>query len=128
EQIVETLSRQPCLLILDNMEHLLPEGADCVQLLLGLCPPLTCLVTSRQALKLSREQEFPIGPLALPSATASPALLADCPSVQLFVSRARMARPDFLMTRANSRAIAEICVQLEGLPLALELAAARTPV
>jgi predicted ATPase/DNA-binding SARP family transcriptional activator len=132
EQIVAALSDRSALLVLDNLEHLLPAAARIVRRLLERTPELRLLVTSRQRLGLSGEQEFPVAPLPIPTeATArlsmhwEPQTLLRCPSVQLFVDRSQLARPDFQMTRANARAIAELCDRLEGIPLAIELAAAQ---
>jgi predicted ATPase/DNA-binding CsgD family transcriptional regulator len=117
---------QPALLILDSFEHLLTQ-APLLTSLLEACPLLKLLVTSRAVLRLSYEYEFPVAPLALPDLGALPAVedLARCASVALFIQRAMMVQPDFQLTPENASAIAEICVRLDGLPLALELAAAR---
>jgi predicted ATPase/DNA-binding NarL/FixJ family response regulator len=116
------------LLILDNFEHVMP-AADFVVGLLAMCPSVTILVTSREALRLRWEYLFPVRPLALPVLHADLDLLTllDSPSVKLFVDRAQAADPSFELTRHNAAAVAELCVRLDGLPLALELAAARTP-
>jgi predicted ATPase/DNA-binding XRE family transcriptional regulator len=116
------------LLLLDNFEHLL-DAAPLVGELLAAAPRLKILVTSRARLQLYGEHEFPIPPLALPDLADLPAandLLRCYPSVALFVARARAARPDFMLTEANAPIIADICVRLDGLPLAIELAAARS--
>ncbi len=120
------LARQRLLLVLDNFEHLL-GAAPHVGALLAACPDLKVLVTSRAGLRLRWEQRFPISPLAVPDATLSTTLedLAQVPAVALFVERARAARPSFQLTADNAAAVVEICGQLDGLPLALELAAAR---
>jgi predicted ATPase len=151
EQAVAFLSRQPSLLLLDNFEHLVTDGTPLVQTLLEQVPALTCLVTSRQRLNLPGEREFPVAPLPVPRdgpwlAVADPtpsdpsdppdpsdtnqqlSSLLECASVRLFVDRAQAARPDFQLTRTNAAAVATLCVRLEGLPLALELAAARAGV
>jgi predicted ATPase len=154
EQVVAALSPQPSLLVLDNFEQLVGEGALTVRSLLERVPRLTCIVTSRQRLNLAAEQEFPVLPLPVPVVRGklrveSPAkthpsdrsdpsdlstpnsqlpTLLDCPSVQLFVDRARAVRRDFQVTERNAAAVAELCVRLEGLPLAIELAAARAQV
>jgi predicted ATPase len=145
-QVVEALSRRPWLLILDNMEHLLPEGARELPRLLARVPSLTCLVTSRQRLNLTGEQEFVLLPLPTPRAPSarlqapssklqvtgnmehgawSLERLLQYPSVQLFVDRARAVRAGFELTEANAAAVAALCDRLDGLPLALELVAAR---
>ena len=124
ERVVRALSGPPALLILDNYEHLVEEGAAFVQVLRERVPALTCLVTSRQRLLLDGEREFPLLPLATPSLPGTPERLLEFPSVQLFVDRARAIRPDFQITRRNAAALAALCGKLEGIPLAVELAAA----
>ncbi|HET9224124.1 MAG TPA: tetratricopeptide repeat protein, partial [Roseiflexaceae bacterium] len=101
--------------------------------LLATAPQLEALVTSRTALRISGEYEYPVAPLALPDLNRLPraadelaAMLLDVPSVALFVARAQAVKPGFELTAENARAIAEICTQLDGLPLAIELAAARS--
>jgi len=115
------------LLVLDNLEHLGTEGAAEVQALLEAAPRLTCLATSRQKLHLAGEHEVPLAPLPVPANDAPelPAQLASYSGVQLFVDRARSVRSDFQITPQNADADAAVCRSLEGLPLALELAAAR---
>jgi predicted ATPase len=94
--------------------------------LLARTPPtLRCPVTSRQKLLIEGEQEFPLTPLATPSQAKTPAELLDTPSVALFVDRAQTVKPDFQLTERNASVVAELCAHLEGIPLALELAAAR---
>ena len=121
--------RQPMLLVLDNFEHLI-QAAPTVAELLAMGPNLKVLVTSRAALHLSGEHEFPVPPLALPDSQSMPAfeVLLQCPAVALFVQRAVAAKPDFELTRENAATISEICARLDGLPLAIELAAARIKV
>jgi predicted ATPase len=121
--------RGPTLLFMDNFEQVL-DAAMLVQHLLDGCPELTILVTSRQGLHIYGEQEFPVPPLPLPppGALFSPSTLVDCPSVALFVQRASASRPDFTMTAGNAGAVVEICTRLDGLPLAIELAAARVKI
>jgi non-specific serine/threonine protein kinase len=126
ERVLEVLRGRQALLLLDNFEHLL-AGAPAVADLLAACPGLTVLVTSRAALRLSGEREFPVPPLALPDPRRPPtaAALARCGATRLFVERARAVRPGFRVTAADAVAVAAICARLDGLPLALELAAAR---
>ncbi len=114
------------LLVLDNFEQVLPAAPQLTDLLTS-CPHLSILVTSRATLHVQGEHEFPVPPLALPDLTHLPTweALSHYAAVALFLQRAQAARPQFQLTGANSRAIAEICVRLDGLPLALELAAAR---
>jgi predicted ATPase/class 3 adenylate cyclase/DNA-binding SARP family transcriptional activator len=117
------------LLVLDNFEHLVPEGAARVEELLERVPSLTCLVTSRQRLYRAGEREFHVLPLPIPEdGAATPQSLAGCASVQLFVDRAREARPDFQLTPTNAPDVAAICRWLEGMPLAISLVAARAQV
>ncbi len=117
---------EPWLLLLDNFEHLL-AGAPRVAELLGAVPTLKLLVTSRAPLRLAGEQEFPVAPLALPDLDRLPSLedLARVAAVDLFAQRARAVHPQFRLCDANAAAVASICVRLDGLPLAIELAASR---
>jgi predicted ATPase len=115
------------LLILDNLEQVVGVAPDLGELL-ARCPQLVILATSRTVLGLRGEREYPVPPLT-PSATpgtASVAEMAAWPAVALFVDRARAVRPGFALTEDNAAAVAEICRRLEGLPLAIELAAARS--
>jgi predicted ATPase/DNA-binding XRE family transcriptional regulator len=114
------------LLVLDNFEHL-PGAAPLVGDLVQACPSVQILVTSREILHLSAEREFPVPPLAVPDLHQGPdpRLLSRYDAVALFVDRAQAARPDFVLTQDNASSIAAICHRLDGLPLALELAAAR---
>ncbi len=113
-------------LLLDNFEQIVSAAPLLVDLL-AACPGLVILVTSREVLRLSPEQLFPVPPLALPDLAKLPEQeeLAQYAAVSLFVQRTRAIKPDFRLTQANGRVIAELCVRLDGLPLALELAAAR---
>jgi predicted ATPase/DNA-binding SARP family transcriptional activator len=128
EQVVKALESHPSLLVLDNFEQLVEEGACLVRMLLEQIPLLTCLVTSRQRLELTGELELPISPLPAPPSGGTPEQVRLYESVQLFVDRAQAVKPDFQVTASNADAIARLCVGLEGLPLALELAAARAQV
>jgi predicted ATPase len=121
--------RAPMLLLMDNFEHLI-RGAPTVAELLALAPNLKILVTSRSALHIYGEHEFPVPPLALPDARSTPSLerLLQFPAIALFVQRAIAAKPDFELNAENARAVTEICARLDGLPLAIELAAARVKV
>jgi predicted ATPase/DNA-binding CsgD family transcriptional regulator len=112
-QLSAYLHSRELLLVLDNFEHL-TGAAPILTELLTVCPRLKMLVTSRVVLRLSGEHDLAVLPLPIPAA------------VDLFLARARAAYPDFQLTTANSTAIAKICARLDGLPLALELAAART--
>src|SRR5205085_5276177 len=91
-------------------------------------PLLTCLVTSRQSLNLYGEREYQLAPLATPNGPGIPERLTMFESVRLFVDRAQAVRPDFQVTNQNAPAVAELCDHLEGIPLAIELAAARASV
>jgi predicted ATPase/class 3 adenylate cyclase len=115
------------LLILDNLEQVVSAAGDLAELL-GRCRRVTILATSRTVLGLAAEREYPVPPLPLPAdqATISPAELESTPAVALFVDRARAVRPGFALDASSAGAVAEICRRLEGLPLAIELAAART--
>jgi predicted ATPase len=114
------LQGKEVLLLVDNMEHLLPAAPVVADLLEG-CPRLTVLATSRAPLRLSAEQQFPVAPLPLDDA----AIPARSPAVRLYLARARAVAPDFELTNANVATVARICRRLDGLPLAIELAAAR---
>jgi predicted ATPase len=114
------------LLILDNFEQVV-EAASQLAALLAAAPQLKVLVTSRIVLRLRGEQEYAVPPLALPDLKHLPALdvLSQYAAVELFIQRAQAVQPDFQVTNANAPAVAEICYRLDGLPLAIELAAAR---
>ena len=120
--------RAPMLLLLDNFEHLI-QAAPTMAELLAVGPNLKILVTSRAALHVYGEHEFPVPPLALPDSRSMPPVeLLQYPAVALFVQRAVAVKPDFEVNRENASAVAEICSRLDGLPLAIELAAARVKV
>jgi non-specific serine/threonine protein kinase len=145
ERVATALGQDRTLLLLDNFEHLV-QARTCVAALLAACPSLTVLVTSREPLRLSAEQQFVVPPLALPptaQTSAEPSVSnsagADGPvdtdpgeypreyeAVALFVERARAVLPGFTTTTRNVGTLAEICRRLDGLPLAIELAAARS--
>jgi predicted ATPase/DNA-binding winged helix-turn-helix (wHTH) protein len=119
----------PILFLLDNFEHLV-QAAPVVAELLAMGANLKILVTSRAALHVYGEHEFPVPPLALPDprSATSMEVLSECPAVALFIQRAVAAKPDFELNRENVSTVAEICARLDGLPLAIELAAARIKV
>jgi predicted ATPase/DNA-binding SARP family transcriptional activator len=125
DQVAEALSGAPALLLLDNFEQLVEEGAPLVQELLERLPQLSILATSRQVLGLPGEREYPVAPLPVPREDASPERLKECSGTALFIDRAQAARMDFRVDERNARAVAAICRRLDGIPLALELAAAR---
>ncbi|MBA3529284.1 MAG: AAA family ATPase, partial [Propionibacteriaceae bacterium] len=126
DQMAAAVGDAEALLVVDNFEHLLP-AAPVLTEVLGVCPGLTLLVTSRERLRLSGEHDVPVLPLSCPDPEdlANPARLAAAPAVRLFVERSQEVSPRFVLTEANGAAVAAICDRLDGLPLALELAAAR---
>ena len=134
--ITEWLRPRTVLLVLDNCEHLLDACADLVAALLPACPHLTVVATSRAPLAVTGEQVYPVPLLPAPPQEWTPtggdaatvAALLAFPAVRLFVDRAQAVWPDFELTAANGAAVAEVCRRLDGLPLALELAAARVRV
>ncbi len=115
------------LLMLDNLEHVL-EATPLIAGLLAACPRLKVLATSRAVLRISGEQVFPVAPLALPAPDHGLSVeeIGASAAVQLFVARARAAQPDFALTSVSAETVSAICHRLDGLPLAIELAAART--
>jgi predicted ATPase/DNA-binding NarL/FixJ family response regulator len=129
ERIRDALREQRLLLVLDNFEQVLGAAGQVAELL-AACPGLKVLVTSRAALHLRSEHEFPVPPLGLPELSRLPDLeaLSATPAVTFFIERARAVRPDFALSHDNARAVAEICTRLDGLPLGIELAAARSKV
>src|SRR5579871_374420 len=126
EQIVATLRQGRALLVLDNFEHVL-KAAGVIAELLTEAPDLTVLVTSRTPLQLYGEYEFAVPPLDVPDLAAAPLLSAfqTSSAIRLFVARVRAVQPAFALSAGNAPQVARICAHLDGLPLALELAAAR---
>ena len=125
ERIAAALAEQETLLAIDNFEHLL-EAAPFVARLLAQIPFLHVLATSREPLRIAAEHEYRVQPLGLPRAGATAIEeVSRAAAVSLFVARARAALADFDLTTENAEAVADICHALDGLPLALELAAAR---
>jgi predicted ATPase/transcriptional regulator with XRE-family HTH domain len=142
DELRDALRQREMLLVLDNFEHL-TEAAPLVSALLQSAPLLRVLATSRVPLRLAGEHEFAVPPLPLPWAPAADAppealddarvaglvpsfhAIAESPAVELFVQRARAARADFALSEANALTVATICARLDGLPLAIELAAPR---
>jgi predicted ATPase/class 3 adenylate cyclase len=123
--LTDALGSRHSLLVLDNFEHLLPAAAFVSDLALA-CPQLTIVVTTRELLRLSIEYDVPVPPLAPPpTGPMAAGQLERNDAVRLFVARAKEARPSFALTDENAPVVGEICRRLDGLPLALELAAAR---
>ena len=130
ETLADEVRSQEMLLVLDNCEHLVEAAASLASVLLGRCPNLRVLATSREALGVTGETLFAVSPLSLPDPHLLPAAdaLADYEAARLFVERARAIRPGFKITDRIAVAIAQICYRLDGMPLAIELAAARAKV
>lgn len=136
EALQEALGARQFLVVLDNCEHLLDACAQLSEALLSSCPHLQVLATSRQPLGLAGEVAWPVAPLSLPgngrqtgdAAAPPPGDLLDFEAVRLFVERGSTATPDFALTAENGTAIVQVCRRLDGIPLALELAAARLKV
>ncbi len=127
ERLRAALRPRQLLLLLDGCEHLAAAAAELVADLLGACPALQVLATGRAPLRLRGEHELPVPPLSLPAAGAlDPGELERSAAVAFFVQRARAVSPAFALTDANAAVVAEVCRRLDGLPLAIELAAART--
>jgi predicted ATPase/DNA-binding SARP family transcriptional activator/DNA-binding CsgD family transcriptional regulator len=127
DALVETLRAKEMLLVLDNCEHLVEAAARLVAVLLDSCPRLRILATSREALSVAGESRWPVPTLSVPDPRRSPTVgeLERSESARLFAERARHRHPSFTMGSENARAVAEICRRLDGMPLAIELAAAR---
>ena len=127
DRLAQHVSGRTTLLVLDNLEQVRGAGLA-VKALLDQLPTLSVLVSSQAALHVGAEQEFALAPLSVPSGeqvAAEPSAIAASPSVRLFVERARAVRPDFSLDSSNARSVMDICAQLDGLPLAIELAAAQ---
>jgi predicted ATPase/DNA-binding XRE family transcriptional regulator len=126
DALVEALQSRQTLLVIDNFEHVI-VGAPLLSDLLASCPKLRLLVTSREALQVNGEQLYPVPPLGLPQRGQSPPVehLARFSAVQLFTERAAAIAPQFRVDESNADTVTEICHQLDGLPLAIEMAASR---
>ncbi len=124
-ELLDYLRRRRLLLILDNCEHLLDAVAELAEQILRQCPQVIILATSRESLALAGETTIRVASLAVPPMDGDPAALAENEAVRLFITRAGEALPGFALMAENVAAVTEICRRLDGLPLALELAAAR---
>ncbi len=124
QRVTDALRDQRLLIVLDNFEHVI-SAAPQVAELLAACSGVKLLITSREVLRVSWEQELPVAPLGLPDLRhlPPPDALTQVPAVEFFLSRARAVSPTFALTVQNARTVAEICIHLDGLPLAIELAA-----
>jgi predicted ATPase/class 3 adenylate cyclase/Tfp pilus assembly protein PilF len=130
QTLTDALRPKSLLLILDNCEHLIDACAHLAETLLRTCPNLRLLTTSREALAIDGEALLPLSSLSLPddSEEAETETLAQCEAIRLFIDRATTALPTFRFSAGNAQAVAQVCARLDGLPLALELAAARVKV
>jgi predicted ATPase/class 3 adenylate cyclase len=126
ESIVAAVRDRSVLLVLDNCEHLIVPAARLVDAIVRACPGVRILATSREGLGVAGERLMLVRSLAVPDEDASPDALVGCDAARLFVDRATAARRGFAVTADNAPAIAQICRRLDGIPLAIELAAART--
>jgi predicted ATPase len=127
ELLVDYLESRKTLLILDNCEHLVEACASLADVLLHYCPDVRILATSREPLGIDGEVSWPVPPLALPAPRVgqTPEELVRCEAVRLFVERAEAVAPGFTLTRGNGPAVSDLCAGLDGMPLAIELAASR---
>ncbi|WP_433663496.1 BTAD domain-containing putative transcriptional regulator [Nocardia sp. CA-128927] len=125
ELLCEVLAEQELLLVLDNCEHVVEHAADLAELLLGAAPNLHILATSREQLRLPGEDVVTVEPLAVPAPNTDAADLEQSSAVQLFVTRARASARDFVLDADTAEPVATLCRRLDGIPLALELAATR---
>ncbi|HEY8204597.1 MAG TPA: protein kinase [Pyrinomonadaceae bacterium] len=129
QSLKEFLRERQMLLVIDNFEQIV-TSAPLISELLNASPQLKCLITSREPLRVGGEHEFPVLPLSVPARGQSLSLdvVVQYPAVELFLDRASAVKPDFALTPENAEAVVEICSKLDGLPLAIELAAARIKV
>ena len=128
DALLQRLALSDLLLVVDNCEHLVEACAGLVDLLLRRCPSLAVIATSREPLRIDGEVVWPVPPLDLPADGASISVAARSEAVQLFVERAHQSSPGFHLTQSNAAQVASICRRLDGLPLALEIAAGRAGV
>jgi predicted ATPase len=130
EALSHHLESRNVMLVLDNCEHLVEACATLAEALLRYCPQLRVLATSREALGITGEVAWPVPPLSLPDLRRLPDIesLPSYESARLFMERAAAVKPAFALTEHNAPAVAQICYRLDGIPLAIELAAARTKV
>jgi predicted ATPase len=127
EAVVEFLRHKELLLVLDNCEHLLEPVAHLVNTLERSCPGLVVLATGREGLGVDGERILPTPPLSAPATDAAPQRMIEADAVRLFVERAVAVTPDFALNDENAAAVGQVCRRLDGVPLAIELAAARVP-
>jgi predicted ATPase len=127
EALVEFLRAKELLLVLDNCEHLLAGAAALAQVLARSCPRLAILATSREGLGIDGERLVPVPPLGVPGADDDLDTILGAEAVRLFTERAAAVKPGFAVTEQNAAAVAAVCRRLDGVPLAIELAAARVP-
>lgn len=125
ERVINYLGRKQLLVLVDNCEHVIDAAASLIDDILGRCPNVTVLATSREALAVPDEVQVSVGPLDTPPEPCAPGQVLDHPAAQLFAERARAVRPGTVFVEDDLRAIGRICRALDGMPLALELAAAR---
>jgi predicted ATPase/DNA-binding CsgD family transcriptional regulator len=128
ERVVRALGASTTLLVLDNCEHVVDAAADLTDAILRRCRGVTVLATSRTPLRVDGEVVYRVPSLSLPAQPGAVEALALCDAVALFVDRARKARPNFVLSELNADTVASVCRRLDGIPLALELAAARVRV
>ncbi|MCA9877918.1 MAG: AAA family ATPase, partial [Thermomicrobiales bacterium] len=126
--LTRDLASRQVLLVLDNCEHVLSGAASLTAALITACPALQILTTSRSPLQVRGEQVWPVAPLPVPDLMASQEDVASNAAVRLFVERARAARPEFTLSARTCEPVAALCRALDGLPLAIELAAARSAI
>jgi predicted ATPase len=123
--LVAFLRHKRLLLVLDNCEHVLDEAGSLAEAIVHACSGVTVLATSREALAVDGERLWPVGSLPVPDPDATPEQAAAAPAVRLFTDRARAVRPGFELDASTMTVVADVCRQLDGMPLAIELAAAR---